>query len=110
LRLPVIFDRTRSGREEDQGMANKLAAAGPNSVYKLPDAQPAGFWAGFWHGAIAPIAFFVGLFNPGVRMYETNNSGGWYDLGFLLGASMSLGGSTFRGGSGEEEEEIASNG
>ena len=73
-------------------MVNKLAVAGPDSKFKLPDAEPAGFWAGWWHGAIAPIAFVVGLFNPGVRIYETNNNGAWYDLGFILGASMSLGG------------------
>jgi hypothetical protein len=73
-------------------MANKLAVAGPNSKFKLPDAEPAGFWVGWWHGAIAPIAFVVGLFHPGVRMYETHNNGAWYDLGFLLGASASLGG------------------
>ena len=75
-------------------MANKLAVAGPDSKFKLPDAEPAGFWVGFWHGMIAPITFVISLFNPGVRFYETNNNGGWYDFGFILGASSSLGGST----------------
>ena len=74
-------------------MANRLAVAGPNSKYKLPGAQPAGFWAGFWHGIIFPITFLVSLFYPGVRIYETNNSGRWYDFGFFLGAAASLGGS-----------------
>jgi hypothetical protein len=73
-------------------MVNKLAVAGPDSKFKLPDARPAGFWAGYWHGMIAPITFFVGLFKPGVRIYETHNNGAWYDLGFILGASSSLGG------------------
>jgi hypothetical protein len=73
-------------------MANKLAVAGPDSKFKLPGAEPAGFWAGFWHGLISPITFVVSLFNPGVRFYETNNNGGWYDFGFILGASSSLGG------------------
>ena len=73
-------------------MANKLAVAGPNSKFKLPGAEPAGFWAGVWHGLIAPITFVVSLFNPDVRFYETNNNGGWYDFGFILGASSSLGG------------------
>jgi len=41
---------------------------------------------------ISPITFLVGLFKPGVRIYETNNTGRWYDLGFLMGASMALGG------------------
>jgi len=77
-------------------MANALAAAGPNSKYKLPGATPAGFWAGVWHGAIAPITFIISLFNPSVRIYETNNKGCWYDFGFILGASASLGGSAFQ--------------
>ena len=75
-------------------MTNKLAVAGPSSKWKLSDAEPAGFWAGFWHGLIVPITFIVSLFNPDVRIYETNNNGGWYDFGFILGASSSLGGST----------------
>lgn len=74
-------------------MANELSVAGPGSKYKLPDAEPAGFWAGFWHGIVSPITFLVSLFNPNVRIYETNNKGVIYDFGFLLGASGSIGGS-----------------
>jgi hypothetical protein len=47
---------------------------------------------GFWHGLILPIAFIVSLFNPKVRIYETNNRGRLYDFGFILGASASIGG------------------
>ncbi|MCX6908942.1 MAG: hypothetical protein NTY01_12990 [Verrucomicrobia bacterium] len=77
-------------------MANVLAVAGPNSKYKPLGATPAGFWAGFWHGIIVPITFIISLFNPSVRIYETNNKGRWYDFGFILGASSSLGGSGFQ--------------
>ena len=73
-------------------MANKLAVAGPNSVFKEPDAKPAGFWAGLWHGTILPFTFLVSLFNSDVGLYETHNNGGWYNFGFILGASSSLGG------------------
>ena len=66
-------------------MPNVLAIAGSNSKYKLPDAIPAGFWAGLWHGIIAPLLFWISLFVPGVRIYETNNKGRRYDFGFLLG-------------------------
>jgi len=66
-------------------MANILAIAGPNSKYKLPGHKPAGFWAGLWHGIIAPILFWISLISPGVRVYEINNRGRWYDFGFLLG-------------------------
>ena len=73
-------------------MANILAIPGPNSKYKLPGAAPAGFWAGLWHGLILPVVFIVSLFNPKVRMYETNNRGRLYDFGFVLGLSASIGG------------------
>jgi hypothetical protein len=66
-------------------MANILAIAGANSKYKLPNATPAGFWAGLWHGIIAPLLFWISLFAAGVRVYEVNNKGRWYDFGFLLG-------------------------
>ena len=56
------------------------------------DAKPAGFWAGLWHGHICVITFVISLFSKSVAMYEISNSGGWYNFGFLLGASIALGG------------------
>jgi hypothetical protein len=73
-------------------MVTKLAVAGPDSKFKQPEAKPAGFWAGYWHGMICPITFVVSLFNPGVRIYETHNNGKWYDFGFVMGASAAFGG------------------
>jgi len=66
-------------------MANILSVAGSNSKYKEPNARPAGFLGGFWHGLITPIVFIVSLFVPGVSIYETNNNGRWYEFGFVLG-------------------------
>ncbi len=40
-------------------MANPLAVDGTNSKYKQLGANTAGFWAGVWHGLIAPIVFIV---------------------------------------------------
>lgn len=54
--------------------------------------DPAGFWAGLWHGVISVIAFIVSLFHEGVEIYERNNTGGWYDFGFLLGVTAIWGG------------------
>ena len=65
-------------------MANPLAIAGSNSKYKLPDTSPAGFWAGLWHGMIALIIFIVSLFNQNVNIYETDNNGRCYNLGFMI--------------------------
>ena len=79
-------------------MANILAIAGPNSKYQQPGARPAGFWAGLWHGLISPLAFLIGLFRPGVRIYEMNNLGRWYDFGFVVGVSVVFGGSGSKAG------------
>jgi len=52
----------------------------------------AGFWAGVWHGFIIIITFIVSLFTDEVGLYEVNNTGWPYNLGFLLGLSCSIGG------------------
>ena len=80
-------------KTRNSNKANALAVAGPNSKYQQPEAALAGFLAGLWHGLILPITFIVSLFSLNVRIYEKNNSGRWYDFGFILGASSSLGGS-----------------
>jgi hypothetical protein len=48
-------------------------------------AEPVGFWYGFWHGTIAPFAWFVSLFSDSTAIYAIYNNGGWYDFGFMLG-------------------------
>lgn len=54
--------------------------------------EPAGFWSGLWHGLIAPFSFVMSLFSDRIAMYAINNNGGWYDFGFVLGASILFGG------------------
>ncbi len=48
---------------------------------------PAGFWVGLWHGAISFITLVIGVFDDDVLVYELRNTGGWYDLGFLVGVA-----------------------
>jgi hypothetical protein len=69
-------------------------APGPNELAGVPDAggDVAGFWQGLWHGFIAVITFVISLFTDSVNVYEVHNNGGWYDFGFVLGLSLSLGG------------------
>ena len=55
-------------------------------------AGPAGFWAGLWHGFILCVTFIVSLFADSVRIYELRNTGHLYDLGFVLGALVGVGG------------------
>ncbi|MEQ9263816.1 MAG: hypothetical protein RLN81_01245 [Balneolaceae bacterium] len=59
-------------------------------------AEPYGFFSGLWHGFIAPFSFFVSLFVEDVALYAFNNTGGWYDFGFVLGAGILFGGSRGR--------------
>ena len=70
-------------------------AAGPNNMEKTPDSEGsvAGFWLGLWHGFIVPITFIISLFSDNIHVYEIHNNGNWYNLGFLIGAAIMLGGS-----------------
>lgn len=70
-------------------------APGPNPAVDVPapDGDLAGFWTGLWQGAIVPITFVISLFTENVSIYEVHNNGGWYDFGFVIGASIFLGGS-----------------
>jgi polyferredoxin len=52
----------------------------------------AGFFSGVWHGWIAPISLIVGLFKNDIRIYEPNNTGWWYDLGFYTAIIGGFGG------------------
>jgi hypothetical protein len=69
-------------------------APGPNRLenMKNPEGEVAGFWQGLWHGIIAPVTFIISLFNDNVNMYEVYNNGGWYNLGFAIGAMIITGG------------------
>ena len=53
---------------------------------------PAGFWLGLWHGFISPITLVISLFSTQVGIYEVHNNGGWYNFGFVFGASLFFGG------------------
>ena len=57
-------------------------AAGSQKYEKREDR--ANFLDGIWHGWIAPAALIVHFFNDNIRIYETNNSGWTYDLGFYI--------------------------
>jgi hypothetical protein len=66
-----------------------------------PPAQTAdapGFFSGLWHGFIILFSFIGSLFMDH-RIYAFPNSGGWYDFGFLIGASAALGASGAAAGS-----------
>lgn len=57
--------------------------------YNIEDyKEPVGFFYGFWHGLISPIAFIISLFDKDVAIYAVYNNGSWYDFGFLLGCAF----------------------
>ncbi|MCD4737279.1 MAG: hypothetical protein K8R53_14645 [Bacteroidales bacterium] len=56
------------------------------------DTEPAGFLYGLWHGFISLITFIISLFNDNVTIYEVDNSGKLYNLGFILGIAIFFGG------------------
>ncbi len=75
-----------------------LAGCVPGDGANTP-LNPAGFFWGIWHGWLAPISLLIGLVNGEIRIYEVNNSGWWYDLGFYVAIIGGFGGfSLFRKG------------
>lgn len=58
------------------------------NVQSCVNTTPNGFWFGLWHGFISPISFIISLLESDVSIYAVNNNGGWYDLGFVLGAGI----------------------
>ena len=69
-----------------------VAGCAPGNVrYSQETGRPANFWAGLWHGMIIVITFIVSLFTKDVGVYEANNVGWAYNLGFIFGCCISLG-------------------
>ncbi|MCI0708103.1 MAG: hypothetical protein L0Y80_11535 [Ignavibacteriae bacterium] len=68
-----------------------LTGCFPGGGYYHEERQ-AGFFSGVWHGWIAPASLVYGSFEPSVHIYEPNNTGWWYDLGFYLAVIGGFGG------------------
>jgi len=54
--------------------------------------KKANFIHGIWHGWIAPLSLILSFFGDGIRMYEPNNTGWTYDLGFYIAILGGFGG------------------
>lgn len=67
-----------------------LAGCAPGNQ-RFVEESSAGFFWGVWHGWIAPISLIWSLFNTDVGLYETNNTGWWYDLGFYMAVISGFG-------------------
>lgn len=53
------------------------------NIYSID--SPYGFWSGLWHGIVLPLSFIGSLLSDNIAIYGVNNTGGWYDFGFVLG-------------------------
>lgn len=73
-------------------LAGCAASSNPNKNTPRGEKGPAGFWLGLWQGLIAFFAFIVSLFKSSVGIYETHNTGFWYNFGFIIGLMASHGG------------------
>jgi succinate-acetate transporter protein len=73
------------------GMFLLSSCAAGNETFDL---EPAGFFMGLWHGVISLVTFVISLFNENVNIYEINNTGWPYNLGFILGIAIFYGGSS----------------
>ncbi len=67
--------------------------------------DPAGFFSGIWHGWIAPFALIAHLFDGDVRIYEVDNTGIWYDVGFYIAVISGFGGISLTRRSRQKKEE-----
>lgn len=72
-------------------LAGLVTSCIPGDGKNTPE-EPAGFFWGIWHGWVAPISLIVSIFKPGISIYEANNSGFWYDLGFYMAIISGFGG------------------
>jgi hypothetical protein len=71
-----------------------IGLIGGCATQPLPEAyyDPPGFFLGLLHGLTIFFSMIGSLFTD-YRIYAFPNSGGWYDLGYLIGAAAALGGS-----------------
>jgi len=72
-------------------LALTLSSCMPGSE-SMHEKSPAGFFMGVWHGWIAPVSLVVGIFSPAIKIYESNNTGWWYDFGFYIAIISGFGG------------------
>jgi hypothetical protein len=86
----VIFLFLLAGIVILTGCANK------EIVTECLKGQTYGFWAGLWHGIIAPIDLIAMIWRDDVSVFAQNNNGVWYAFGFMIGS----GGWGFLGGHG----------
>lgn len=69
-----------------------LSLSGCFPTYSNKNEAPAGFFNGIWHGWIAPVSLIAEIFDSNIKIYETNNTGWFYDFGFYIAIIAGFGG------------------
>lgn len=67
------------------------SCADPVAIENCTSEDPYGFLLGIWHGFIIWFSFIGSLFSDDITIYAVNNTGGWYDFGYMLGLTGLLG-------------------
>jgi hypothetical protein len=62
----------------------------PPTQTELAATEIPNFWFGMWHGLVSWIMLVTEPFDPH-RIYAYPNSGGFYDLGWMIGVSFWFG-------------------
>lgn len=73
------------------GAALALAACARQPSPNVSQYAAPGFLSGLLHGFIMLFSLIASIFTD-VRIYNFPNSGGWYDLGYVIGAAAFFGG------------------
>lgn len=55
-----------------------------------------GFWGGLWHGFISLFSLVISFFMEDITIFAVNNTGIWYNVGFVLGVALFFGGGASR--------------
>lgn len=98
----VSLRRWETGRQRSCGLVTRRRIAGVVVIMVTSGcavqvsgavvSSGPGFFAGAFHGLVAPISFLGSLLLDEISIYSVPNNGGWYDFGFLLGLCAWAGG------------------
>ena len=90
--LPMSFKTAKSNPLVGPRLIkpDPISLIGPGVGFDSP-----GFFYGVLHGLIVPISFVASLFTD-ITIYAFPNTGGWYNFGFVIGASGWAGGASGR--------------
>ena len=61
------------------------SCASSESIETCVSDEKAGIFLGFWHGITVLVSLIGSLFSSDIAIYAVNNTGWFYDFGFIIG-------------------------